>query len=133
MIGRWISRLDQYDFEVEHRVRTKHHNADGLSKRSNAYIKREKILEANPERAPGFSFMSQEAYDALPITPWLNKQAQPIWNHPDLPDELKAQAPVLHKSSPPKVMSPKAPTEQKAQDNSLLIVGIRRWFGKIRL
>ena len=116
MIGRWISRLDQYDFEVEHRVRTKHHNADGLSKRTNAYVKREKILEANPERAPGFSFMSQEAYDALPVTPWLNKQAQPILNHPDLPEEYKIQAPALDRYSPPRVLSPTIPSEREAQD-----------------
>ena len=61
IIGRWISRLDQYHFEVVHRPRTKHKNAAGLSKRTNDYIKREKLLEAAPDRAPGFSFMSQEA------------------------------------------------------------------------
>ena len=62
MIGRWISRLDQYHFEVVHRPRTKHKNADGLSKRTNEYIKREKLLEAAPDRAAGFSFLSQQAY-----------------------------------------------------------------------
>ena len=60
--------------------------------------------------------MNQEASDALPITPWLNKQAQPIWNHPDLPEEYKAQVSVPHRHSPPVVLTPKPPTEQEAQD-----------------
>ena len=95
MIGRWISRLDQYHFEVVHRPRTKPKNADGLSKRTNDYVKREKLLEAAPDRAPGFSFMPQEAYNNLPITPWLNKQGQPIQDHPELPPEYKVEAPHL--------------------------------------
>jgi len=95
MIGRWISKLDQYHFEIVHRPRTKHRNADGLSKRSNDYLKREKLLEAAPEHAPCFSFMTQQDYDQLPIVPWLNKQGQPILTHPDLPTEYKIEAPLL--------------------------------------
>ena len=95
MIGRWISRLDQYHFEVVHRPRTKHKNADGLSKRTNEYIKREKLLEAAPDRAAGFSFMSQQAYNELPVTSWLNKQGQPIQDHPELPPEYKIETPHL--------------------------------------
>ena len=119
MIGRWISRLDQYDFEVEHRARTKHFNADGLSKRSNSYIKkREKLLEANPDRAPGFSFMKQEDYDALPVTPWLNKQGQPIWSHPDLPEEYKVYMPKPQCLSPPKVLTPKESTRRDPEEHA---------------
>ena len=118
MIGRWISRLDQYDFEVEHRARTKHFNADGLSKRSNSYKKREKLLEANPDRAPGFSFMKQEDYDALPVTPWLNKQGQPIWSHPDLPEEYKAYMPKPPCLSPPKVLTPTEPTHRNPDEHA---------------
>ena len=49
--------------------------------------------------------MNQEAYDALPITPWLNKQGQPIMNHPDLPEEYKVEALALDRLSQPKVMT----------------------------
>ena len=52
MIGRWISRLDQYHFEVVHRPLTEHKNADGLSKRIIDYVKGEKLLDAAPDRAP---------------------------------------------------------------------------------
>ena len=37
LIGRWIMTLDKYHFRVEHRPRTQHRNADGLSKRTNDY------------------------------------------------------------------------------------------------
>ena len=62
MIGRWIARLDQYHFKTIHRPRTQHRNADGLSKRTNDYVHREKIVEALPEVSKGFSFMSQKDY-----------------------------------------------------------------------
>ena len=35
LIGRWIMALEKYHFRVEHRPRTQHRNADGLSKRTN--------------------------------------------------------------------------------------------------
>ena len=41
LIGRWIMTLDRYHFRVEHRPRTQHRNADGLSKRTNDYRCRE--------------------------------------------------------------------------------------------
>ena len=37
LIGRWIMTLEKYHFRVEHRPRTQHRNADGLSKRTNEY------------------------------------------------------------------------------------------------
>ena len=49
MMGRWIARLDQYHFKTVHRPRTQHRNADGLSKRNNDYVHREKITESLPE------------------------------------------------------------------------------------
>ena len=36
-IGRWIKALEKYHFCVEHRPRTQHPHADGLSERSNDY------------------------------------------------------------------------------------------------
>ena len=35
LAARWIARLEGYHFRVEQRSRTKHRNADGLSKRTN--------------------------------------------------------------------------------------------------
>ena len=37
LIGRWTMALEKYQFCVEHRPRTQHRHADGLSKRSNDY------------------------------------------------------------------------------------------------
>ena len=48
LIGRWIMTLEKYHFRVEHRPRTQHRNADGLSKRTNEYRCREKQLAQQP-------------------------------------------------------------------------------------
>ena len=69
MIGRWIARLDQCHFKMIHRPRTQHRNAHGLSKRTNGYVHREKIIEKLPGVSKGFSFMSQKDYEELPIVP----------------------------------------------------------------
>ena len=82
MIGRWIARLDQYHFKTIHRPRTQHRNADGLSKRTNDYVHREKIVETLPEVSKGFSFMSQKDYEELPTVPYIDKHGKFITNHP---------------------------------------------------
>ena len=103
MIGRWIARLDQYHFKTIHRPRTQHRNADGLSKRTNDYVHREKIVEALPEVSKGFSFMSQKDYEELPTVPYIDKHGKFIPNHPELPPEARAQLPVLYiLKKPPK-------------------------------
>ena len=96
MIGRWIARLDQYHFKTVHRPRTQHRNADGLSKRTNDYVHREKIIEKLPEVSDGFSFMSQKDYEELPTVPYFNKHGRLIPNHPKLPPEARAQLPLLY-------------------------------------
>ena len=50
MIGRWIACLEQYHFKTVHRPRTQHRNADGLSKRTNYCIRRERIIEKIPDQ-----------------------------------------------------------------------------------
>ena len=85
MIGRWISRLDQYHFKTIHRPRTQHRNVDGLSKRTNDYINREQILEKLPEVSEGFNSMSQKDYEELPTIPYIDKRGHLIPNHPELP------------------------------------------------
>ena len=96
MIGRWIARLDQYNFKTIHRPRAQHRNVDGLSKRTNDYAHREKILEKLPEVSEGFNFMTQKDYEALPTVPYFDKHGRLIPNHPELPPEARAQLPLLY-------------------------------------
>ena len=94
MIGRWIARLDQYHFKTIHRPRTQHRNVDRLSKRTNDYILRERILETLPEVSEGFNFMSQNDYDNLPTITYFDKHLIP--NHPEIPPEARAHLPLLY-------------------------------------
>ena len=87
MIGRWITRLDQYHFKTVHRPPSQHRNVDGLSKRTNHYIHRERILEKLPEVSEGFNFMSQKDYNDLPTVSYFDKHGRIIPDHPDLPPE----------------------------------------------
>ena len=92
---RWIARLDQYNFNIVHRPRTQHRNADGLSKRTNDYVRREEILEKLPRTREGFGFLSQKEFDELPTLPYIDKNGHLIPNHPDAPPEIKAAQPLL--------------------------------------
>ena len=89
MIGRWIARLDQYNFNIVHRPRTQHRNADGLSKRTNDYIRREEILEKLPRTREGFGFLSQKEFDELPTLPYIDKNGHVIPNHPGVPPKSR--------------------------------------------
>ena len=90
-----------------HRVKVHPQNLQGSNGKPNNRTKSKKVSKQDNNRpiAPSFSFMDQEAYDALPITPWLNKQGQPIMNHPDLPEEYKVAALAPDRLSQPKVMT----------------------------
>ena len=92
IIGRWIVALEKYHFSIEHRPRTQHRNADGLSKRTNDYKKHEKQLQNLPTIANKWNFLSQEEYDRLPLAPWFDVQGRVIPNHPDLPTHLQRLA-----------------------------------------
>ena len=70
--------LDQYNMEIEHRPRTRHTNADGLSKRTNLYVIKEQNLRNNPAVKEGFNFLDQEVYDSLPTLDSVDKHGQPI-------------------------------------------------------
>ena len=88
-IGRWIMTLDRYHFRVEHRPRTQHRNADGLSKRTNDYRCREQQLAQLPATGERWNFLSAEEFDNLPVAPWFDLQGRIIPNHPDLPLHLQ--------------------------------------------
>ena len=122
MIGRWIARLDQYHFKTIHRPRTQHRNADGLSKRTNDYVHREKIVETLPEVSKGFSFMSQKDYEELPTVPYIDKHGKFIPNHPELPPEARAQLPVLY-------ILKKPPKEDLTSDQSLSSIP---WYPQVQ-
>ena len=65
--ARWIQRLDQFNFVVEHRRREKHQNADGLTKKTEFYEQQEKQREEAPAVLRGFNFLARPSqYDELP-------------------------------------------------------------------
>ena len=78
LVGRWLMLLDQFDMVIEHRPRHKHMNADGLSKMTNHYKRQEEILAQQPEVRPGFGFMPQDQYEALPTLSNIDKHGLPI-------------------------------------------------------
>ena len=92
IIGRWIIALEKYHFSIQHRPRTQHRNADGLSKRTNDYKKHEKQLKSLPAIADKWNFLSQEEYDELPLAPWFNVHGRVIPDHPELPAHLQRLA-----------------------------------------
>ena len=109
MLGRWAARLHQYHFKTVHRLRTHLRNADGLTKKTNDYVHRKKIVEILPEVSKEVSYMSQEDYENLPTVPYIDKHEKLIPNHPELPLEARAQLPVLY-------ISKKRPKEEPAPD-----------------
>ncbi len=76
IVGRWISILGRFKMRIEHRVREKHFNADGLSKKTEFYAGRGKSDQNKPAVAVGFGFLEQETYDSLETTPWLDKDGR---------------------------------------------------------
>ena len=81
--------LDKYHFRVEHRPRTQHRNADGLSKRTNEFRYREKQLAQQPAAGERWNFLSADEFDKLPVAPWFDLQGRVIPNHPDLSAHLR--------------------------------------------
>ena len=78
---------------MEHRPRTQHCIADGLSKRTNDYQWPEKQLEMLPPVANNRNFLSQEEFDQLPVAAWVNLQGGVIPNIPDLPAHMRNTKP----------------------------------------
>ena len=99
-IGRWIVRLDGYLMMIEHRMRDKHQNADSLSKKTDFYEQLEQKQANQAEIFERFSFLDKEAYEALPLTRWLDKSGHPIPGHPELPVEKAAEIKILSKEDP---------------------------------
>ena len=79
---------------MEHRPRTQHRNADGLSKRTNDYRWREQQLEMLPPLVERWNFLSQDKYERLPTARWFAVQGRIIPNHPDLPSHLRKMPPT---------------------------------------
>ncbi len=83
IVVRWITILSAFKMRIEHRLRNKHFNADGISKKTEFYEEGEKYDRNKAAVSPGFSFISQEAHDPLETVPWLNKEGN------EIPDEEK--------------------------------------------
>ena len=73
---------------MEHRPRTQHRNADGLSKRNIDYRRRKQQLAKLPTVAERWNFLSQDENERLPTAPWFDVQGRVKPNHPDLPSHL---------------------------------------------
>ena len=112
MIGRWIASLDQYHFKTIHRLPTQHRNAEGLSKRTNGYVHREKIVETLTEVSNGFNLMSKKDFENLSTVPYIDKHGKFIPNYPEFPAEARVQLPVLY-------ILKKRPKEEPVLDQSL--------------
>ena len=73
---------------------------------------REKIVETLPEVNKVFSFMSQNDYENLPVVPYIDKHGKFIPNHPEFPEEARAQFPVLY-------ILKKRPKEESTSDQPM--------------
>ncbi len=78
IMARRITILGGFKMRIEHCMREKHFNADGLSKKTEFYEEREKFVETEPSLAPGFGFMDQVSYDVLETVPWLDKYGRSL-------------------------------------------------------
>ena len=69
--ARWIQRLDQYKFMVEHRKRERHQIVDSLSKKTEFYIRREDSDANLPSEMPNFRFLADPTQidDIFPLDP----------------------------------------------------------------
>ena len=65
LTARWLQRLQCFDFELQHRDRTKHFNADGLSKTVDSF--RKAAMNEPPAFRERINFMSKEQWDELEV------------------------------------------------------------------
>jgi hypothetical protein len=89
MVARWIQRLDRFNFTIEHRLRHRHTNADGLSKKREYYERQEQALDIPMQTK--FKFMTQEEYDALPV----------LTDDPSMPEGYKITFSEISTQTPP--------------------------------
>ena len=66
----WIRIFDAFKMRILHRLRDKHFNADGLSKRTEFYQSHEKYDKIRPVVTPGLEFLDQSYYDQLEVVTW---------------------------------------------------------------
>ena len=67
IVGRWITRLNQYTMEIQRRDPNRQQNADGLNKKTQFYEVREARLEEQPKVRTGFPFLSKKQFAELPL------------------------------------------------------------------
>ena len=81
ILRRWIMALEKYHFKIEHRPRTQHRNANGLSKRTNDYKHRAALLGLQPAVVDKWIFLRQDEFDQTPVAPWFDINGKIIPNH----------------------------------------------------
>ena len=106
--------LEKYHFSIEHRPRTQHRNADGLSKRTNDYKKHEKQLKGLPRIAEKWNFLSQEECGNLPLTPLFDVHGRVIPDHPNLVVHLQKLT-----NLPPPATTVVAPTQKSKPSTAM--------------
>ena len=109
--------LEKYHFRIEHRSRTQHRNADGLSKRTNDYKKHEKQLKSLPAIAAKWNFLLQAEYDKHPLAPWFDVHGRVIPDHPEIPVHLQR---LTNQRSPETTIA--VPTRKSGQSRQNAII-----------
>ncbi len=78
IVARGITILGAFKMRIEHRLRDKYFNADGLSKKTEFYESQEEYDKTRPDITPGFAFLDQNYYDQLETVPWLDKDGREV-------------------------------------------------------
>ena len=128
IIGRWKMALEKYHFSIEHRPRTQHRNADGLSKSTNDYKNHGKQLKGLSPIAEKWNFLSQEEYDKFPLTPWFDVHGRVIPDHPNLPVHLQKLT-----NFPPPATTVVAPTQKNKQSATIRSKAMRALYQRYRV
>ena len=110
MTARWITRLGRFHFRIQHRMREKHTNADGMSKIPVYYMRHEDRMK---DIMDGFPFLDQEQYDELPL---LGEEehwciGDPRWDNPPATSEQEEKVLDQQQGSSSKVEVRDVPTE----------------------
>ena len=74
IVGRWFASLDQYNFSVVHRPQVQLRNEDGLRKRKNDHLHREKMIKEKPKMRK--KLLTQREVDELPTLPYISMSIQ---------------------------------------------------------
>ena len=75
-VARWIARLENFHFDIEHVRREKNQHADALTKKPE-YLERKEADMEKPQM-DGFGFMNQNDFDKLEVRKDLDQKGKPM-------------------------------------------------------